>query len=116
MNDIDAQRPDVVRLRERLAPRVGAVRRARALAGLSIHMHPQRGVAAPPDGVVPQLERELERRIHGCLGASDSLAVLGGLRFAALLERPEQGPFAMHAADLVVQAVGGLATLGATPL
>src|SRR5262249_28579615 len=107
---------ELVQLRERLALGIATCRRPRPMAVLAIDIHPQIGSAPPPQGVVPQLHRELERRIRACLAPSDSVAAVGELRYAALLERSEEGAFAMHAADRIVQTIGSFAALGATPV
>ena len=106
--------PALETLWERLALGLATARRPRGLAVLAVHVHPARGAAAAPIGIVPQLHREIERRIRACLRPTDSLGSVAELSFVALLERAEDGPFAMHAADRIVRSVGAVAAIGAT--
>ena len=113
MHGTGGNEPDIELLRERLSLGIATFRRPRGLAVLSVHIQPRAGSTPLPDGVGPMLERELMRRIHKCLRPSDSIARVDELRFVVLLERAEDGPFAMHAADRVVQAVDSFGAFGA---
>ncbi len=99
-------------LRARLALGIATFRRPRGLALLSIRIRPRSGSAAPARELLGELHRELERRIRAELAPTDCLASSGWLGFVALLERAELGPFAIDAAERIVERVAGLIVPG----
>jgi EAL domain-containing protein (putative c-di-GMP-specific phosphodiesterase class I) len=101
---------EVLLLRERLALGIATYRRPRSLAVLSISVNANGGAALPDADVAGRVHREIARSIRRCLAGSDSIASAAPLRYVVLLERSEDGPFAMHAADRIVQAVAGYRT------
>lgn len=81
------------------ASRLG--RRGVAVLALEIH---RRG-AQVTEEEARALEPEIRARIAGCVERVDTVTEAGPARFVVLLERAVEGPFAIHVADHVVQAM-----------
>jgi predicted signal transduction protein with EAL and GGDEF domain len=101
-------RPDTAEietLRERLELVAGSTHRRRRVALLVVEVHAPGG--GDPKGIEPVtgLEQAAGGRIRACVRSADTLARLGGLRWAVLLERLDDGPFAVHTADDVVASL-----------
>lgn len=73
----------------------------RAAAVLSIEVHARHRAVEPTETITA----EALRRIRECLERVDTVSVVGPLQFLVLLERVQEGAFAIHVADRVVQAI-----------
>ena len=95
---------------ERLARRVALAAHVQRggriqLALLSIEVHPQNPTETLPPAVADRASTVVRELILGALDPADTLSRLGPLRYLVLLERSEEGAFAVHAADDIVIAV-----------
>jgi EAL domain-containing protein (putative c-di-GMP-specific phosphodiesterase class I) len=96
---------DLELLRERFELAAHAARRGgRGLALLAIRLPADGAPLSRPNGA-GRLEDLLLEHIGGCLSRVDTLVPFEPLAFVALLERVEDGPFAVHVADRVVNAL-----------
>jgi len=97
---------DLELLRERFELAAHAARRGgRGLAVLAIRLEARKSVE-PGDGAPDALlEARLIEHLGSCLSRVDTLVPVEPLAFVALLERAEDGPFAVHVADRVVHAL-----------
>ncbi len=77
----------------------------RGIAVLSIEVHERKRGALTIGADVDAVSNEALRRIRQCLERVDTVSVLSPLRFLILLERVQEGSFAIHVADQVVQAI-----------
>jgi EAL domain-containing protein (putative c-di-GMP-specific phosphodiesterase class I) len=94
---------DLEILRERLELGMKTARRPRAMAVLAVWV---RAIPAlEPGDEQGDLQASLWTDIRGCLRASDIAAIAGPGRFLVLLERADDGPFAVHVADQIVGAL-----------
>ena len=88
------------------------------LAVLAVEVHPK----VPTETIDPteaeRLDRTVRDRIVGVIDATDSVARVGPLRYVVLVERTDQGSFAMRVADDIVTVIRRpiAAREGATPL
>jgi diguanylate cyclase len=94
---------DLELLEERFKLAAPAARRGgHGVALLAIGVEPHGAVASTMSG---ELEAEVVDRLCGSLRRADSVVAMGPLRYLVLLERLEEGPFAVHAAERVVDAI-----------
>jgi EAL domain-containing protein (putative c-di-GMP-specific phosphodiesterase class I)/GGDEF domain-containing protein len=95
---------DLGLLEERFKLAAPAARRGgRGVALLAISVEPRGAMAGY--GVGNGLEAAVIERLCGSLRRSDTVVALAPLRYLVLLERLEEGPFAVHAAECVVDAI-----------
>jgi EAL domain-containing protein (putative c-di-GMP-specific phosphodiesterase class I) len=90
---------------ERLELATLSARRARGAAVLAVKVHLPRSDEPPDENDWVPLEDEAIVRIRRCLRRVDSIATVGPVSFLVLLERAEEGPFAVHVADQIVDAL-----------
>lgn len=97
---------DLDTLRERLDLGARVTKRGSlgiALLAVEVHRPVETGGGeAPDDG---EIEAEVRRRVAGCVRRVDTIARTGPYRMLVLLERIDDGPFAAHVADAIVEAV-----------
>jgi EAL domain-containing protein (putative c-di-GMP-specific phosphodiesterase class I) len=91
-------------------------RGTRGLAVLAVRVHRPGQPDAPLPDTAGYLEQEVLHRIHRCLRPVDTVAVVDRMRFAVLLERAEEGPFAVHVADQLVSDVRCELNIAGRPL
>lgn len=77
----------------------------RRIAVLAIEVHERRAASDPPPAELELLSEEATRRIRACLAKVDTVSRAGPLRYLVLLERAEEGSFAVHAADQILLAI-----------
>jgi len=94
---------DVELLEERFELAAPAARRgARGVALLAIHLEPHGRSALT---FADELQRAALERLRACLKRVDTVAVIASFDFLVLLERLEDGPFAVRVAERVVSAL-----------
>jgi EAL domain-containing protein (putative c-di-GMP-specific phosphodiesterase class I) len=88
------------------------------LAVLAVEVHPKVPTETIEPAEAERLDRTVRDRIVGVLEATDSVARAGPLRYVVLVERADQGSFAMRAADDIVTVIRRpiAAREGRTPL
>lgn len=94
------------------ASRVGR----RGIAVLALELRPRRGGPPPPEESAARLTALARQRLRSHVHRADTISVLGPLRFAVLLERAVDGPFAIHVADRLTQAMREPFRLDGSPL
>src|SRR5688500_1957799 len=91
---------DMELLVERFKLAASAARRGgRGVALLAIGVEPRGAMAGY--GVGAELEAAVVERLCGSLRRPDTVVAMAPLRYLVLLERLEDGPFAVHAAESV---------------
>ncbi len=92
-------------LHERLELAAMTSATGRGVAVLSIRVH-ERGMPLEPSAdLAEEYDTGVRERIARCLRRVDTLATVGPLHYVVLLERAEKGPFAVHAADEILEAM-----------
>src|SRR5687768_11999675 len=95
---------DMELLAERFKLAASAARRGgRGVALLAIGVAP-RGVTAG-DAIGTRLEEVVIERLCNSLRRPDTVVAMAPLRYLVLLERLEDGPFAVHAAEGILDAI-----------
>jgi EAL domain-containing protein (putative c-di-GMP-specific phosphodiesterase class I)/GGDEF domain-containing protein len=95
---------DLELLQERFELAAPAAHRGgRAVALMAIQVQPRDRAAG--DGLVSELEVVVLGRLRSSLRRADTVAAVAPLRYLVLLERIEDGPFAVRAAERVVNAI-----------
>lgn len=94
---------DLDLLNERFELASSAARRGgRGIAVLAVKIHSPTGARSTAADVPEDLQFAAEARVARCLRRVDTFAKVEPLRYAVLLERAEEGPFAVHVADRLV--------------
>src|SRR5687768_4358470 len=102
---------DIELLEERFELAAPAARRGtRGVALRAIHVEPR---GAAPIGLREELQSAALERMQACLKRVDTVAVVASFDYLVLLERLEDGPFAVRAAERVVSALQAPISIGA---
>ena len=91
-------------LRQRLELAAPSARRGgRGVAVMAVRVHPPMTEEPAPAG--PALEEQVRRRLRSCLRLVDEVVAIERHHYVVLLERLDDGPFAVHAADRIVSEI-----------
>jgi len=99
--------PDLELLSERLVLATHGRRDGPGIAVLAIQVHPPGAGAAALAADLEQLDEAALARVKGAVRRADTVARIEPLRYVALLERLEEGAFAMRAAEQIVSSIRG---------
>lgn len=86
--------------------------RGRGVALLSIRVHEPGNTEPASPKLAEVAAPSVLRSLRSCLRRIDTIAMVAPLHFLVLLERAEDGPFAVHVADKIVQTLRQPISLG----